>query len=130
MRVQSHLVIAAASRMQTAASFSDGIGQTLFYIHMNVFERNIKRKFSTFNGGQDLLKSANDGISVRFSNDAAFGEHRRMGDAAGNVFMIHPLVKADGCLKLIDHLIGRFRKSSAPQLLTHFQALLFLSSTL
>ena len=106
MRIERHLVITAASRMQTAACLTDRVRQTLLDIHMDIFKIHREIKAARVNLLQDILQPLDDCLFILIRDDPAFGEHRRMGDAAGDILMVHPLIEAYGGLELIDHLIG------------------------
>ena len=43
-----------------------------------------------------------------------------MSNGSRNILAIHTAVKSDGCLKLIDHLIGRLGEAAAPELFAHY----------
>ena len=62
--IKRHLVVAAAGRMQLAADWSDPFGQPLFNIHVDIFQRDIKRKVACFDIRQDRLQSGNNLIRL------------------------------------------------------------------
>ena len=72
---------------------------------MDVFEVHGKIKVACvdflFNGEE----AVDDGVAVFFGEDADFFEHLRMGNRAVDVLVVHPLVKVDGGLEFIDHLV-------------------------
>ena len=78
VRVERDLVIAAARRVQSAARLANGVGQALLDVHVNVFERNGEVEIAVLDFLQDIAQPGDDGIFIRFRDDAALGEHFRV----------------------------------------------------
>ena len=114
MRIQRHLVVAAPARMKPFSRFADGVGQALFDIHMNIFQLDGKFKFTLFNLLVDGFQPGYDRILICRRNNALPFQHRRVGNAAANIFRIHAAVKLDGGVKLFYAFIRGLRKPAAP----------------
>ena len=55
MRIECHLVIATAGGMKPPASFANGLSQTLFDIHVDIFQIHREVKLPGFNLRFDIL---------------------------------------------------------------------------
>ena len=119
MRVQRHLIVAAARRMQAAARLADGLREPLLDIHMDIFEVHGKVELAILDFLQDIPEARDNLILVRRADDAALREHRRVGDGARDILVVHALVKTDGGLELVDHLIGALREAASPHRFAH-----------
>ena len=115
MCIQGDLVIPGTSRMKTLAGFTDGFGKALFNIHMNILQRRGKFKITGFNLPVNFFQSVHNGILVVRGNNTFSGKHRRMDDAAANIFGIHSAVVLNGSVKFFYRFIRRLCKSTAPQ---------------
>ena len=120
MRVECYLVVAASCCVQSAAGFADGFSQAFFDVHMNVFEIDGEIEIACFDLGEDVLETADDCFYIVVAQNAHFVEHFGMGDAAGDVFMVHALIEVDRSLKFIDHFVGGFGEPAAPHLFCHY----------
>ena len=120
VRVERDLVVAAARRVQPAARLADRVGQSLLDVHMDVFERDGKVEVTVLDFLQDITKPGDDGIFIRFRDDAALGEHLRVRDAARDILAVHALVEGDRRLEIVDHLIRALGEATAPKLFAHF----------
>ena len=120
MRVERDLVIAAACRVQSAARLADRVGQALLDVHVNVFERNGEVEIAVLDFLQDIAQPGDDGIFIRFRDDAALGEHFRVRDAARDVLTVHTLIEGNRCLEIVDHLVRALGETTAPKLFAHF----------
>ena len=125
MRIQRHLIVAAARRMEASPRLADRIGQTLFNIHVNVFEAHVKKESAAINLLFYLFQPGNNTIAILRRKDPAFFQHHRVRDTARDILAIHPLIKTDGRLKLVNHLICRLGEAAAPELLAHFKSPVF-----
>ena len=114
VRIEGHLIVAAPPRMKAFSRFANGIGKSLFNIHMNIFEFDRKVKIPVFDLLENNLQAFYDGVLIRFRNDAFFGQHRRMGDAAANIFGVHPAVKLNGCIEGFYTFICGLSEPAAP----------------
>ena len=106
--------------MQPAARLADRVGQALLDVHVDVFERDRKVKVTVLDFLQDITKPGDDGISIRFRDDAALGEHLRVRDAARDILAVHALVEGDRRLEIVDHLVRALGEATAPKLFAHF----------
>ena len=120
MGIQRHLVIAAAGGVQTPSRLAYALGQALLDVHMYVFQIHREVEFPFLDLQQNVMEPPDNGLLVLLRDNAAFGQHLRMGNAARDVLTVHALVKADGGLEFIDHLVGAFLKAPAPHLLRHY----------
>ena len=122
MGIERDLIVAAARRMQAPARLADGLGQALLDIHVDILEIHGEVEFPLLDFLQNILEALDDFIFIGFADDTAFREHRRVGDGASNVLVVHALVKTDGGLELIDHLIRALREPAAPHCFAHLSA--------
>ena len=88
MHIERNLVVTAACGMQTSAGAADTFGQTRFYIHMNVLQRNVKMEVACFNISQDVFQTGNNLLPVFCRNDTAFSQHTGMSNAAADILVI------------------------------------------
>ena len=128
--VQRHLVIAAAGRVQFAADRADPLGQSLFDIHVDIFQRNFKREIACFDICQDRLQTTQDLLCLSLGDDAALAEHPGMRHTAEDILSIHSLVKRNGGGKLLHTRVGVPGKPATPQLCHFFFASLCIISAL
>ena len=120
VRVERDLIVAATRRVQPAARLADRVGQTLLDVHVDVFERDRKVEVAALDVLQNVAQPRDDGIFIRFRDDAALGEHFRVRDAARDVFAVHTLVEGNRCLEIVDHLVRALGETTAPKLFAHF----------
>lgn len=64
VRIEGHLIVAAPPRM-TFSRFANGIGKSLFNIHMNIFEFDRKVKIPVFDLLENNLQAFYDGVLIR-----------------------------------------------------------------
>ena len=114
VRIEGYLIVAAPPRMKAFSRFANGIGKSLFNIHMNIFEFDRKIKIPVLDLLENNLQAFYDGVLIRFRNDAFLGQHRRMGDAAANIFGVHPAVKLNGCIEGFYTFICGLSEPAAP----------------
>ena len=100
--------------MKAFPRFANGIGKPLFNIHVDIFELDGKVKLPVFNLLENSLQAFYDSVLVFFRNDAFFGQHRRVGNAAANIFGVHPAVKLDGCIEGFYTFICGLSEPAAP----------------
>ena len=128
MGVQSHLVVTAAGGMQSATSLTNSVSQSFLDIHMNIFQGNLKGEIALFNFLVDILQALDNIITICLRDNAYLGQHGSMGNGASNILIVHTLVKINGSLKIIYHLIGGLGKTTTPELLCHIIYLPFPAS--
>ncbi len=125
MGIQCHLVIAAASSMESATSFTDCISEPFFNIHVNIFQSHLKGEIPLLDFLVDILQTIDNVITVSLRDNPHLGQHGSMGNGTSNVLIVHPLVKIDGSLKIIYHLVSGLGKPSTPELFCHITYLPF-----
>ena len=64
MRIECHLIVAAARRMKTAARLPNRIREALFNIHVDVFEFDTERKISALDLREDVTQPLFDGRTI------------------------------------------------------------------
>ena len=94
-QVQRHLVVPAAGSVEFFSCVSDPLGQHLFDKHVDVLRTFVDCELPALQILQDSGKSFCQRFAVRFGDNPFCREHRRMGDAPGNILAGHPAVKAD-----------------------------------
>ena len=114
-QIHGHLIIPAAAGVQALAGIADALGQKGFNIHMDILRIHGKFHLAAFDVSQQVLQALMDGGHIVFGNDAGIAQHLGMGQRALNIFLIHPLVKPDGRVKIIDKCIGFFLEPSCPK---------------
>ena len=114
VRIQSNLVVPTASSMQAFASFADGIGQSFFDVHVDVFQLNGEIEFSLFNLLENRLQALDDGVFIFLGDDALLGQHRRVGNATANIFSIHAAIELNGRIEFFYTFIRGLGKTAAP----------------
>ena len=68
---------------------------------MDVFGLDGEFDLSRFDVSEDLLQGLYDQVGFFLSKDALLAQHLRVGDAPGDIFTVHSLVKTDGCVEFI-----------------------------
>ena len=64
--------------MKPPRRFANQIGKAGFDIHMDIFKRRRKDKFTRFDFGSDLAQPVMDGFTISVADDATGGQHSRM----------------------------------------------------
>lgn len=114
MHVKGHLVIAASGRMETSTSITDAFRKGRFHIHVDIFQFGLEFERSLFNIVKDARKPLHDLFGITFRNDARFGQHMRVGNAAADIFMIEALIILNGCVESVYQGICILTESSTP----------------
>ena len=83
--VRGHLVIARAGRVQSTRRRADDLLQALLDIHVNVLEFARKDELPGIDLGPDLVQPRDNGPCVLLCDNAALGQHARMGLRGHNV---------------------------------------------
>ena len=120
MRIECHLIVAAACRMKTAARLPNRICKALFNIHVDVFKFDTERKISTLNLREDVAQPLLNRRTILLGENANPCQHGSMCKRACNILAVHPTIELNGGLELVDHLIGCFGETTAPELLAHY----------
>ena len=111
---EGNLVVTAAAGMQALAGFADGIGQSFFDVHVDIFQFDGEIEIPVFNLLENGLQPLDDGIFIFLGNDALFSQHRRMGNAAADIFSVHAAIELDGRIKFFYTFIRGLSKTAAP----------------
>ena len=90
------------------------------------FKRVAPLPYEAFDVCQQVLQTLMDGSYIVFGNDAGIAQHLRMGQRALNILLIHPLIKADGGIKIIRDLLCCATGSTSPHLCHSFLLCLLL----
>ena len=114
VRIQGDLIVAATAGMQALACFADGIGQSFFDVHVDVFQLDGEIEVPVFDLLENSLQALDDGVFVFLGDDALFGQHRRMGNAAADIFSIHAAIELDGRIEFFYTFIRGLGKTAAP----------------
>ena len=70
---------------------------------------------AAFDVRQQIPQTLMDGSHIGLGNDAGIPQHLRMGQRALNILLIHPLVKANGGVKIVHKGIGFLLEPSCPK---------------
>ena len=100
-KVHGNLVVAAAGGVEALAGGADFFRQERLHIHVDVLVIGSEFDFPGLNISQNFLQTGGNLILVLRRNDAAVGEHRRVGDAAFNVFFVHPAVEVNRRVEVV-----------------------------
>ncbi len=100
--------------MQPPRRRADQLGKAALDIHVNVLERALEDKRSRLDFALDLVQSGGDGVGVGLGDDALGGEHRDMGQRAGDVLGGELAVEVDGGVDLLHDLGRAAGESPAP----------------
>ena len=132
-QVQGHLVVAASGGVQLLARVADALCQLLLHEHVDILAARIDGQRAALQILQDGQQPFHQLRLLRLADDAAGGEHFRMGDAAGDILFVHAAVKANGGIEIIRDLIGYAGVKPGPHLCHSADPLLrksyFLPST-
>ena len=103
-RIGAHLVIAAATRVQTRAGVADVLDQFALDGHMDVFVIDVENEFSLINSLLDIIQAGMDFLFVLLADNALRGKHGRMRLGTGNILRIKRLVDGKRCAKTLSEL--------------------------
>ena len=65
--------------------------------------------------GQNRFQALRDGSGVGFFNDAGIAQHLGVGQRALDILPVHPLVKGDGGVEVVDKGVGFLLKPPGPE---------------
>ena len=88
VRIQSDLVVPAASGVQTLTGFPDALGQKRFDIHMNVFCVHVPLYFAFTGILKNAFEAFDDPVRILPGDDVLLAEHGCMGYRALNILFI------------------------------------------
>ena len=100
--VYGHLVVPAAGGVQALARVADTVGEHDFNIHVDVLVVVRELHAAGVDVGQDGLQTVDDLFRVTLLDDALLAQHGGVGDGAGDVLPVHPRVKRDGGIEVVD----------------------------
>ena len=112
--VHRHLVVPAAAGVEPLAGGPQPLGQQGLDIHMDVLVVLGELHLTRLHIGKDRPKAVHNGSRLLSADDALLPQHGGVGDRAGNVLPVHPGVKADGGIEVVDQRISLFVEASAP----------------
>ena len=116
LRRGRRLVIAAAAGVEPPARRADNFGHALFDRHMDVFVLDGEDKLARADFFGDLVKSAADGLRIRFGNNALTRKHRGMRLRILDVKRAHTLLERNRRIELFNQFVGRQVKTTAAAL--------------
>ncbi len=101
-QVGRNLVIARTGGMEFAAGVADALNQCPLDVHVDVFELRRVGKLACFDIGFDRQQALLNRAAFFRRKQSDLGQHRGMGDRAGDVMRVEPLIKADAFGKLLN----------------------------
>ena len=128
MEICGALVIPASCRVESGPRVADIIGQTLFHIHMDVFQFHRKCKPAFVYFFFYFQKTPGNLFQILFGNNAAVRQHECMSQRAGNIFFIHTAVIGNRSVEIKRASFLRLLKTAAPHHFTHFSFFSFISA--
>ena len=128
MEICSALVIPASCRVEPCSRITDIIGQTLFHIHMDIFQFHRKCKPAFVYFFFYFQKAPGNLFQILFGNDAMVRQHGRMSQRSGNIFFIHTAVVGNRSVEIKRASFLRLLKTAAPYHFTHFSFFSFISA--
>ena len=115
-RVRGHLVVARAARVQPSPGIPHAAGQLRLDGHVDVLAfHHVEGKLTGFDVGQNALEPLCDGLGIGGRDDALGGQHGGVGDRAGDVLGVEPLVHGQRRPEALGEGVGAFGESSRPQ---------------
>ena len=112
--IQCNLVIPGTSGVEPLAHIPQPLGQLCLHEHVDILRRGIQLQFPGFQIRQDPLQPLYDLPAVLFRDDAAVPQHGGVGDAAGDILLVHSAVKGDGGIEGVDGFVNLLGESSCP----------------
>jgi len=111
--IERHLVVAAARGMQFFPHVTDLLNQAGFDINMNVFQFRFELESALGDLFPDAAQARYDFITFGGRDDALFGQHAGVRDAAGDIIRIQPPIIMDR--RAVGHSVfsGFFLKAAA-----------------
>ena len=116
VRVHRGLVVAGATRVETAARGSDALGEHALDGHVDVLVAvDVERELATFDLAGNLVEALADEPLVLGRNHALVGKHGGMRLGATDVLAPHALVERKRRAKALELAGGRGRETASPQ---------------
>ena len=113
--VHRHLIVPAAGGVQPLARVPDALGEDGLDIHVDILVLQGELHLSGLNVGQDGLEAVNDLLGLVLLDDPLPAQHGRVGDGPGDVLPVHPGVKGNGGVEVVDQGIRLLLEPSGPQ---------------
>ena len=113
--IHGHLVVPAAGGVQALARVPDPLGEHGLDIHVDIFVLQGELHPAALDVRQDGLEAADDLFRLVRLDDPLLAQHGRMGDGACNILLVHPRVKGDRGVKIIDQGIGLLLEPACPE---------------
>ena len=113
-QVGRHLIVAAAGGVQLAAGIAQPVGQSRLNMQVNVFLGGGEGELPRGDFLANLLQGFADGIGLGSGEQAAVGQHPRVGDRAVDVIVGQATVKRDAFRKGFDPLVGWHTENAPP----------------
>ena len=117
--IDRDLVVARARGVQAPGRRADDLGKAAFHVHMDVFERALKRKCPCLDFAFDLRETLGDRLGVGGFDDALMGEHGEVGLRSRDVLGGKLAVEVDRGVDLLHRLRRAPGKSAAPHRVAH-----------
>ena len=111
------LVVAAAAGVELAADVADPLDQRPLDVHVDVFQLLAELEAAGGDFVADLLQAGDDLVALVVGQDADLGEHVGVGDRAADVVGVEPAVEAHAFGELLDAVVHRLVKYTAPRLI-------------
>ena len=113
--VQGHLVVAAAGGVEPLAGVADAGGQEGLHVHVDVLVVGGEFHLAGLHVRQDAFQALGDGGHVLLGDDAAVAQHLRVGQRAGDVLLVQPLIELNGGVEVVDEGVGLLAEPPGPE---------------
>jgi hypothetical protein len=100
--------------MQFLAGLANALDQSRLDVHVDVLEGNRPGEVALIDVREDAFQAIDNPPAFRVTYDASMRQHARMGNRAGDVVPVEPVVEADRGGECLDEGIGRFGEATAP----------------
>ena len=104
--------------MQPLSRVADAGGELPFHEGMNILGFGIDGQPACVNIRQNCRQAGQNRLGILRGENARFAQHPGVGHGAPNILPIHPLIKSDGSVQLVQPCIHFPAHPSFPQL--HF----------
>ena len=112
--VGGHLVVAAASGVQTLARLADALGEEGLDVHVDVLVVQRELHLLVLDVLQNGLQALHNLLRLVLFNDALTAQHGGVGNGATDILFIEAGVKGDGGVEVIDLCIRFLLEASCP----------------
>ena len=121
--VHRHLVVAAAGGVEALARVADTPGAQGLDVHVDVLVLQGELHLVRLDVRQNGLEAVDNLLRLVLLDDALLAQHGGVGDGARDILFVHPGVKGDGGVEVVDQGIGLLLEPSGPEF--HAKSLLF-----